>query len=364
MEQPPWAIPAVLQGRKIGMNSKFDPDKVIYTPPEVSLYGKKQVGWIKENQHRALNFFIPGIDEYFAPMLPGESCIVIGQTSNYKSGFLHAWEFAAARQFQAQKREEVIVHVSVEENVEEQAYLLLGIESGMDSGQIARGQVQDWTLLEKAAIKVGTVPIYRIGHSLARPEHMSQLYLSNMIRALIHLRDNMLGDRKIGAIFFDYLQAFPFDTETKTAGMEARRRLQVRNDFYRIHDAATFFQCPVIVASQAKQHLNFQGPIMIPSHYDSEESSAPAQRTSRSIQLWMPKMNYPPGHRLKHGGFSFDVKENHIFVKAGKQRGRLPAGKSWLCWIDFSKNTVTTIGKNNPPTNSNSPIAGPDKQNG
>ena len=66
MEQPPWAIPAVLQGRKIGMNSKFDPDKVIYTPPEVSLYGKKQVGWIKENQHRALNFFIPGIDEYFA----------------------------------------------------------------------------------------------------------------------------------------------------------------------------------------------------------------------------------------------------------------------------------------------------------
>lgn len=325
-------------------NKQFNPSKAIYTPPEVSQFGRQHIDWVKDNQHRALNFFVPDIDQYFAPILPGESCLVIGQTSNYKSGFLHAWELAAAHQFQKQLRDEVIVHVSVEETVEEQSHLLLGIKSGQDSGKIARGQVQDWAKLESAAIQVGTIPIYRIGHSLARAEDIPNLYLSNMIRALIHLRDEILkpAKKKIGAIFFDYLQAFPFDDEIKSAGIEQRRRLQVRSDFYRIHSAAAFFACPTIVAAQAKQVLNsVVGGFYMPSHYDCEESSAPAQRTSRAIQLWMPKMNYPVGHRVEYGNIYFDVANNDLIIKVGKQRGRLPSGKMWPCKIDFPTNIIT-----------------------
>jgi hypothetical protein len=302
----------------------------------------EQLQWIKDNQHRALHFFIPQIDRYFAPLLPGQLCTVIAQTSNYKSGFLHAWEAAAAKQLEQQDRlDEVIVHVSVEEAVEEQAMLLYSIETGEDAGELARGQVQDWSRIEEAAIRIGQIPIYRIGHSLARADDMPNLYMSNMVRAIKYLQSDILEGKRIAGLFFDYLQAFPFDPEIKRSGMEAQRRLQVRADIYRLRYAAAFFKCPAIVAVQAKQVLTGStGPLKIPGIYDGEESSSIAQRTDRSIQLWMPKTSYPVGYPVDHNGFCFNVADNHLFVKVGKQRGRLPAGKTWECYINFQSNTI------------------------
>lgn len=325
--------------------SKFDPSTAIYTPAEVSAYGKRQIEFIRQNKHRTLKFFIPGIDDYFAPMLPGQICSIIAQTSNYKSGFLHAWEYAAAQQLIDENREdEIIVHVSVEEGIEEQAYLLLGIETGEDANDLAQGNVQDWTKLEQAAIRIGTIPIYRIGESLARPEDFPKLYLSNMMKAIRFMRDDLLeGERQIAALFFDYLQAFPFDPEVRRfANKDAQRRLQVREDIYRLRHAAAFFNCPVVIAVQAKQVLNGSPnrAMYIPSHYDGEESSAIGQRTDRSIQLWMPKMNWPVGTMIDYKELSYKVEENLLWVKVGKQRGRLPSGRSYPCRIDFSKNHI------------------------
>lgn len=323
----------------------FDHATAIYTPAEVSAYGKQQIEFIQSNQHRALKFFIPGLDDYFAPMLPGQMCAVIAQTSNYKSGFMHAWEHAAAQQLIREGRgDEVIVHVSVEEGIEEQAFLLLGIETGEDAADLAQGKVQDWNRLEQAAIKIGTVPIYRIGESLARPEDFPRLYLSNMIKAIKFLKDDLLeGQRKIAALFFDYLQAFPFDPEVKRqTNKDAQRRLQVREDVYRLRYAAAYFNCPAVVAVQAKQVLNGAPAqaMYIPGIYDGEESSSIGQRTDRAIQLWMPKMNWPVGSMVEYKDLRYRVDENLLMVKFGKQRGRLPSGRTYPCRINFSKNII------------------------
>lgn len=323
--------------------NSFEPSTAVYTPPEVAKSGKDQVAWIKSQQHRALHFFIPGIDQYFAPLLPGQVCIVIGQTSHYKSSFAHAWEDFAARQLMDQGRnDEVIVHVSVEEGIEEQAMLMFGRETGEDSGEIARGQVQDWSKLEQAAIKVGIIPIYRIGDSLARAEDFPNLYLSNMVRSINHLQKELLVDKKqVAAIFFDYLQAFPIDPEVRTAGQENQRRLQVRSDMYRLRYCAAYFKCPVVVLVQAKQKLDgTNGPMKIPGIYDGEETSTIAQRADRAIQLWLPKMTYPVGHQIDYNNWQFIVEENLLFVKVGKQRGRLPSGKTWKCRIDYVYNRI------------------------
>ena len=324
---------------------EFDISSAIYTPAEVAKYATQQVEFIQANKYRALKFFIPGIDQYFAPLLPGQVCAVIAQASNYKSGCLHAWEYAAAQQLQREGREdEVIVHVSVEEAVEEQAYLLFGIETGEDAGDIARGQVQDWDKLYQAAIRVGNIPIYRIGDSLARAEDFPNLYLSNMVRSIKFMRDELLGEKlKIAAIFFDYLQAFPFDPEVRQYGnKEMQRRLQVREDIYRLRQAAAFFNCPVIVGVQAKQNLNGapSQSMYIPGIYDGEESSAIAQRCDRIFQLWMPKMNWPLNSQIEYKDIRYTVDENLLWLKVGKQRGRLPSGKSWKCRIDFAKNVI------------------------
>lgn len=326
------------------MSTEFSPDVAIYTPIEAAKYGKAQIEFIKRNQHRALHFFIPGIDRYFAPVLPGQAVAVIAQTSNYKTGFMYAWEEFAARQLESEGRDEIIIHVSVEETIEEQAYLLLGIETGEDAGELARGEVQDWGRLEAAAIKIGTIPIYRIGDSLARAEEFQNLYLTNIFKAIKHLRDVILEEKKqIAAIFFDYLQAFPFDPEIKNVpNIEAQRRLQVREDVYRLRRCATYFNCPIVVNVQAKQILS-DAPskaMYIPGKYDGEESSSIGQRFQRVIGLWMPKMNWPIGSSVEYGDVRYTVDENLLWVKVSKQQGRLPSGRSWACRVNFQLNKI------------------------
>jgi hypothetical protein len=205
--------------------------------------------------------------------------------------------------------------------------------------------VQDWSKLEQAAVRVGQIPIYRIGESIARAEDMPKLYLSNMIRSLVDLVDGKVSGEKIkpAAIFFDYLQAFPIDPEIQANGdVNTQRRLQVRSDLYRLRQAAAYFDCPVVVAIQAKQFLDGAAgkDWQVPGIYDGEESSSIAQRSDRIIQLWMPKQTHPIGYEINHKAVSFTVTENIIVLKVGKQRGGLPSGRSWMLQVDFAKNEI------------------------
>ena len=325
--------------------NSFDERQSVYTPPEVSTYGINAIKNIRKHARRALPLGIAGIDGYFAPLLPGEVACVIAQTSHYKSGFLHSVERNAARILQREGREnEVLIHVSVEEPIEKQAYYLLGREAGEDAGALARGNVQDWQRLNQAAIKIGQIPIYRIGESIARAEDFPYLSITNMVKSIKSLSDGKITGKKlkIGGLFFDYLQAFPFDNEVKRAKFETQRRLQVREDIYRLRQAAAYFDCPVWVAVQAKQKLtgNPHPNILIPGIYDGEESSSIGQRADRIIQLWMPKMTHSIGDNIFIGDNQILVEENLLFLKVGKQRGGLPSGKFWQCRINFSTNVI------------------------
>ena len=326
------------------MSNEFEPSTAIYTPQQVATYGVDAVRAAKENATRGLGINILEIRDYFSPVMPGQVCAVIAQTSHYKSGFLHFIEHEAAKQLVEEEREdEILIHVSVEECVEEQAFLEFARYSHEEPGKLARGECQDWDRLMKASIKVGNVPIYRIGDSLARAEDMPNLYMSNMIRSIKYLVESLLDWKpKVAGLFFDYLQAFPIDPEIKASGSDQKRRLQVRSDIYRLRQAAAYFQCPVYVAVQAKQHLDgAKAPIMIPGIYDGEESSSIAQRCDRIVGLWMPKMTHSIGEWIERGEFGFNVSENQLWVKVLKQRGGLPSGKAWPCYVDFRSTTIT-----------------------
>lgn len=321
----------------------FDPKTAVYTPQQVATYGIEAIKNARNNASRGLGINIAELRDYFAPVMPGQVCAIIAQTSHYKSGFLHFIEHQAAQQLMIDGREdEILIHVSVEECVEEQAFLEFARESEEDAGKLARGICQDWDKLSAASIKVGNIPIYRIGDSLARAEDMPELYLSNMIRAIRELVTDVLDwQPKIAGIFFDYLQAFPIDPEIKQNSADAQRRMQVRSDIFRLRQAAAYYKCPVYVAIQAKQHLDGASPpIMIPGIYDGEESSSIAQRCDRIISLWMPKQTQPVGTMISTGSFNFTVEENMLWVKVCKQRGGLPSGKSWLCRVDFRRNLI------------------------
>lgn len=329
-------------------NKPLDEADAVFTPSEVSTYTQQWIKNLAANQNRSVQIGIPTLRDYFAPLMPGQLCSVIAQTTNYKSGFLHSWERSIALDLMKEGREdEIVIHVSVEESVEEQGILQLSIESGEDSESLARGQVQDWGKLMQAAIHIGVIPIYRIGDALSRAEDMPNLYVSNMIRAIEYIQG--LGERKlltwtpkIAAIFFDYLQAFPFDPEHRVPGND-QRRLQVRDDIYHLRQAAHKFNCPVIVAVQAKQHLEGapSEEFYMPGIYDGEESASIGQRSDRILTLWMPKTKHRVGKVISiDDGHKVAVDENLIFIKVAKQRGRLPSGKAYQCRINFQDNLI------------------------
>lgn len=322
---------------------KFDPKSAIYTPQQVAKYGLQSVERIEHSQSRGVALGIDQLDDYFAPVLPGQVAAVIAQTSQYKSGLLHFVENQLANRLVSEDRkEEIVVHVSVEESVEEQAYLEYARRTGEQAGEIGIGKIQDWDRLKSAAVNLSTVPIYRIGDSLARAEDMPNLYMSNMIRCIDYLENNLLGFRpKIAALFFDYLQAFPIDPEILTQGMMDQRRLQVRSDIYRLRLAAAKYNCPVFVAVQAKQALsNCKPPVYIPGIYDGEESSSIAQRCDRILTMWMPAKTGVVGDKFNYGGKEWTVKENGLWIKVAKQRGGLPSGQFFPCVVDFVHNII------------------------
>lgn len=329
------------------INSReFEPRSAIYTPAEVAAYGLAAVKTSKLSADSGIGI---GIDiaelrDYFPPVMAGEICFIIAQTSNFKTGFMDFIEYSHAKRLSDMGiTDEIIIHVSVEDLIEEQAYLQLARISGEDAGNLGRGVVQDWSKLEQASIRVGTTPIFRIGASLARAEEMPNLYLSNMVRAIKEIADGKFLDfkPKIAGLFFDYLQAFPIDPEIKQTSRDAQRRLQVRSDVYRLYQAAAYFKCPVFCNVQAKQHLDGANPpVMMPGVYDGEESSSIGQRASRVIGLWMPKTTHPTGTTFTIGNNTFTAHENSLWIKVLKQRGRLPAGKTWPCLIDYKTNMI------------------------
>jgi replicative DNA helicase len=205
-----------------------------------------------------------------------------------------------------------------------------------------RGLVTDWKKLEQAAVRIGVIPIYRIGTALTRPEDYPELYLANIIAAIEHLRDKLFDwHPQIAAIFVDYLQALPFDPKHRTPG-EYQRRLQIRDDIYGLRHMALLFDCPIVVAVQAKQHLDGapSDKFYMPGVYDGEESSSIAQRSDRVLTLWLPKQTHALGTRVDYNGISFVIEDNLFFIKVAKQRGGLPSGKLWKCRIDYQKNTI------------------------
>lgn len=324
---------------------EFEPNTAVYTPPEVSKYALGAIKNVKQNQTRGVGFPVPEIGSYFAPVLPGQVMVIQAQTSQYKSGFIHFIEKHAAEQLMDSARiDEAIIHVSVEECVEEQGFLMLARMTGEQAGNLARGQVQDWNRLEEAAVMIGSIPIYRIGDSLARAEDIPNLYLSNMFRSIKALVSGDVTGTPIrpALITFDYLQAFPIDPEVKKEAIKDQRNLQVREDFYRLRTLAGYFKCPVIVAVQAKQELEVRkGDSRMPGMYDAQDTSAIAQRADRIISLWMPKVTHQVGTVIEINNQKLMVEEDMIFIKVNKQRGGLPSGKSWLCRVNFTENEIT-----------------------
>lgn len=323
-----------------------DPRAAIHTPAETARLTVQRIQEMEQHRHRAMPFFVDKIRGYFADLMPGDTCGVLAQTSNFKTGAMTIWERQLAIHLRDQGRDdEVIFHVDVENTVEALGMAEAARLSRHSMADLSRGNVHNWAAVIQAADAIAGIEVYRIADRLGKDD-IPDLYLSNIYRAIDYAVSGKLYDRplKPAAIFIDYLQALPLDPEVKrsTSDIEKQRRLQVREDLYRIRRMGNYFSCPVIVGIQAKQNLNGNSSgTALPGVYDGEETSAIAQRLDRLVSLWMPKMSHTQGDSIKLGTNTYTVTEELLLVKVLKQRGGLPSGRAWVCNIDYDKGTVT-----------------------
>lgn len=327
-------------------SGNFRPSELIYTPTQSAKFALDAIVEIRKNRGRGVPLGINGIDGTFAPVMPGQICAVIGQTSHYKSGFLHFVERNLARTIlnTPERKDEIVVHVSVEEGVEEQENLELAHISGYSAGRIMTGDVEEQDgEIQRAAQQIAVLPIYRIGDSQARRDVDVPLHVSNIRRTLDYLIHDMLDwQPRVAAIFVDFLQKLPIDTtEVAQTGLGEQRRLQVMSDVRRLRKMAQKYDCPVFVAVQAKQELKYaRPPVMIPSIYDGEESSAIAQFCDRVITLWLPARTCAPGDELKIDGRVYAWDDRSLWIKIAKQRGGFVGVRTYPCVVDFIHNTI------------------------
>lgn len=327
----------------------------IYAPNETSTLGLKQSEQAAAASAFGIELDIPGTNpnfkDYFAPLLPWEICAVQAQTSNGKTMFTNFWTRQIAEQLARQKRDEVIVYVSLEETIEAMAFTEFGRILEVRPADLARGaygsKPDERNKLLMAKSEIDGIPVWRVAQSAETPENAPELTLSNIYRAIQELvSGRVTGEKwKPATVIIDYLQVLPIDQEIKVAKWEEQRRLQVAKDVERLRNMTTHLQCPVIVPLQAKQELKgANSPYMIPGTYDGNETSSIATRFDRILSLWMPKTSYPVGTTQSNkDGVSITVREDQAFIKVNKQRGGLPAGMVWELKIDYKKQIYTDV---------------------
>lgn len=317
-------------------------ENIIYTPHEVAMAGYSAAERAIQFKDVGIPLRVSGSDmgDYFAPLLPWEICAVQAQTHNGKTMFTDFWEHDAARYLSETKQDGDIVHVSLEESIEAMAFTEYGRLLDVLPSSLARGELKDLKDLQVAMKQIDNSRVWRIAESADRAEDETQLTASNIYRALKAMQDGAIATKtKIRLVTFDYLQAFPIDPEARKNAPEAARRLQVRDDVYRLRKMTIHLKAPFLVCVQAKQKLDgANAPYEIPGIYDGEETSSIAQRFDRIISLWMPKTSKPVGTAIyRDGAPLFTVEEDMVFAKVNKQRGGLPSGKVFELKVDYAK---------------------------
>lgn len=331
--------------------SSPDVKSTIFTPHDVGLVGYNAI--LKAAQYKDVGVSISAsgsdVGEYFAPLLPWEICAIQAQTHNGKTMFVDWMERETVNHLNESGQGGDIVHVSYEESIEAMAFTEYGRLLDVIPAKLARGEYSDIANLTIAMKKIDNSRIWRIAESAERPQievmddpdgKQANLTLSNVYRALSAMQKGEIAENtKIRLLTVDYLQAIPIDPEVKQVAPDAQRRLQVRNDVYRLRKMTVKLETPILVPVQAKQKLEGANPpYMIPGMYDGEETASIAQRFDRIISLWMPKTTYPTGTPVtRNNERLFTVEEDMVFLKVNKQRGGLPSGKTFELKVDFKK---------------------------
>lgn len=310
-------------------------DRLIITPAESAHLGVEFIKSLHAQRDRLMPLILPGMDNYFMPLLPGELVAVVARTHNGKSWFMNQWSKRMIKHLQTKNRDEAIVWVDTEMTADSLGTSAIARGAGLRMTDVLYSKAGlDMVALMNAARQVSEVPLYTIATRLGSKDGGAEVHLTNIQNGIRDLTKGQVDGqpRKVAAIFVDYLQALPIDPTVRKSAAENQRRLQVSRDVDRLRSMGSIFNCPVIIGVQAKQDLaptEAQRALGLPTIYDGQETANIAQRPDRIISLSVAPRNFPRGYHIDYHGYTDTVRDGLMFLGVWKQRAAfdaLPAG--------------------------------------
>lgn len=294
-------------------------ENTVFGPQEVGTMAYKIVEERSVNPSVGIKTGIEIVDKVLNPHRPGELRVILGYTSNYKSGLMNyiARYNSNLIKEQGEEGEKCVITITWEQSVEEQGITDLGQLSGIDMTKMMRGELEDidWKNLRKAAIDRGCLPWWLVGHSSEGNERRPRLTMTQVAFALEYIIDVQKVIPQL--VVLDYLQRIQ-----REKGDTMREQFMAIVD--RAKDLALALHVPVMLGSQAGRQLKSR-EFRLPQVDEGQETSNLEQSADSLISLWMPKNDYPIGKVITYGDQTYTVAPNLLVLGIAKQKfGQAP----------------------------------------
>lgn len=313
--------------------TREDVRDIVFTPNDAVSLALETIASRRTTAGVGVRTGLSSLDEYLCPSRPGELIVVMGMSSNYKSGLMQYWARKAAQEV---TQEQIIgqgaVYVTWEMAIEELLASDLAIAAGLSVMDIMQGHISDadmWTLQNQHGPRRAVTPLYLIGHSLKEGKRRPRLTLDTLGHGFQLVKNEFGLTPRI--IFLDYLQQID-------PGEGEDRRMQVFDNVARCKDMSLAMSCPVVIGCQANRGV-YKQPWGVPGLSDGLETSNIEHTADKVLGVWLPKMTHEIGRIVEQGGREFTVTEDLLIIKVLKQRMG-PSGKWFPFHVDLAHNEI------------------------
>lgn len=319
------------------------PQEMVYTPVEVARYTLDELERRRAEKTTGVPMGISDVDAIMNPLRPGQLVVILGRPGNYKSGLAQWWARHTAFALRESADVEVVVYTTLEMPIEELGMYDLAVQARLDAAAVSRGEIDDAELeaLQNAAAQRAVLPLWLIGHSLAKRKKRAHITIHTLEQALYWIEDNYKDAAgngfKARIVFLDYLNLMRPD---ENIGNE--RRNEIESIVRCAKDMALFLGCPVVMLAQARRECEDR-EWKLPTLRDAYESASIEQYADKIMSVWMPRATNDRKISLPEGKV-IENTEHLLLLGLVKQKDG-PAGGYFKLYVDPSRNEIAPLAR-------------------
>jgi hypothetical protein len=205
---------------------------------------------------------------------------------------------------------EAVVYITWEQSAEE-LECFFQADGEYSASDIAWGRVDLDTIRHKA-IKRATIPIWVIGHGIARADQQTPRMTPNVVLGAIETMQADFGVRPT-LMIFDYIQLIPTE--------QAKDRVQQVTEMpIKIKELALRVGAPAVAGVQAARAVDGRRE-KIPEIRDAQWASSIEQTSDKVFGLWRPWQTEEPDDVIELGDSRYQTNEWLLILRLLKQRG-------------------------------------------